>query len=47
MYQIYEVYGGKKLPVAGYQHDDYFTCEVMVSHLKCDHPKREYVIEEV
>ena len=46
MYQIYEVYNGKAIPVAGYEHDDYFTCEVWVDHLKCDHPNFDYEIRK-
>jgi hypothetical protein len=46
MYQIYEVYNGKELPVAGYYHEDLFTCEVWVYHLKCDHPRFDYIIRK-
>lgn len=47
MYQIFEVYNGKEIPVAGYSHNDHFTCEVWVDHLKCDHPNFEYIIRKV
>lgn len=46
MYQIYEVYNGKELPVTGYSHEDLFTCEVWVDHLKCDHPRFDYIIRK-
>ena len=46
MYQVYEVFNGKAIPVAGFAHEDQFTCEVLVDHLKCDHPNREYEIRK-
>lgn len=46
MYQIYEVWKGVEIPVAGYNSNDYFTCEVWVSHLKCNHPRFIYVIRK-
>lgn len=46
MYQIYEVFNGKEIPVAGYAHEDYFTCEVLVDHLKCDHQRFDYIIRK-
>lgn len=46
MYQIYEVYKGKEILVAGYAHEDLFTCEVWVNHLKCNHPKFDYIIRK-
>lgn len=45
MYQVYEVYNGKEIPVAGYASEDHFTCEVWADHLKCDHPEFEYIIK--
>jgi hypothetical protein len=47
MYQIFEVYEGKELIVAGFCHHDHFTCEVWADHLKRNHPKFDYIIKEV
>ena len=45
-YQIYEVTKHTKLIVNGFNSNDYFTCEVWIKHLKCEHPKRDYIIVE-